>query len=230
MHTPVHTPALRYFLATFEEKATMDRLERRTVTRKSILLAITLSLCTLASGVRGATLSLAPTASDVTPGSTISLDLVVSGLADMGAPSLSAFDLILTFEPANLAFISYSLGESLGNLGVFDALDIGLGEVAPGVLNLAEASFLTAPELDALQSGSFLLATIDFMVVALGVGDSTTVNIGPVFGLADGTSSPIAVTAASGATLTGAIIPLPGAAWLFVSSVLALCMGLRQRQ
>ena len=83
----------------------MDRLERRTVTRKSILLAITLSICTLASGVRGAALSLAPTASDVTPGSTISLDLVVSGLADMGAPSLSAFDLILTFEPANLAFI-----------------------------------------------------------------------------------------------------------------------------
>jgi hypothetical protein len=124
----------------------------------------------------------------------VTVDLVVAGLTAGGVPSLGVFDVDIIFDLAALGFSSYVLGPSLGDLTATEALDLSLGDLGGGAVNVAELSLLPATELDALQAASFPLATLQFTVGALPVGGSTTVAIStmnPLLGDAFGNSLPL---------------------------------------
>lgn len=123
---------------------------------------------------------------DVQPGSTgddITLTLMAGGLGDGVAPSLGAFDLDILFDSSVLSFTGYTLFDDLGLLGV-DAIDVSIGEYAPGMVGLGEISLL--PDiglgflLDATQPEEFALAELMFHVDFLEVPDFTIVNMSPI--------------------------------------------------
>jgi len=153
-----------------------------------------------------ATLSLEPSAISVAPGSGFSIDLAVSGLGNAGAPSVGAFDINIGFDPSALGLVGISLGLELGDVSLGEAIDVSLGEFAPGMANVAEVSFLTVAELDALQPDTFLLATLDFMVTGLDTGNSTVIDINGVLSLGDSLGNPISIDSVSGTLVTALVL------------------------
>jgi len=97
--------------------------------------------------------------------------LVISGLTAGAAPSVSVFDLDVSFNPTILSFGSVAFGDPV--LG--DQLDLlGLGSftstiVGVDTVNLLELSFDPAAVLNALQPGDFTLATLTFNTLANGI-------------------------------------------------------------
>jgi len=133
--------------------------------KKALAVILWIGLSTLASAPSKAiTLSFNPLAQDVAVGSSTNVALVISGLADGAAPSLSTFDIDVGFDPSILAFSGAVFGDPM--LG--DQLDLfGLGSITlatPGVgsINLFEFSLDTASDLDTLQTSSFTLVTLTF--------------------------------------------------------------------
>ena len=163
------------------------------------------SLATLAGAV---TLSLDPSTSTAKAGDAISLDLVISGLGDYTGDSLGDFDLDLMFDSTALTFDGYSLAGYLGDPDWFEAVDYSFGEYAPGRIGLTEVSLLSPTELDALQPGSFTLATLDFTVDLLAEGDTTFIAFDTVWILGDVYGDPLVLDATSDAAVTGVPEPI----------------------
>jgi hypothetical protein len=177
-----------------------------------------LALCCLHTPLAHATLiGLQPGTVFSGTGDSIALDLVVSGLGSGGPDSLGAFDISVAFDPAVLAFTGYSLGGFLGDVGLAEAIDASAG-AAGGAVSLAEVSLLTAPELDALQPGAFILATLEFDVINLAASTVTQLSVlsGAVLGDAFGSS--LAVTGLGSASIVG--VPVPGTLYLLTASLL----------
>ena len=174
------------------------------------------------------TLGFGPDFQEVLVGNTVDVDLVISGLGDGIAPSLSTFDLDISYDSTILSFTDYALGTCLGDILSGEALDWSLGEYPSGVINISELSLLYAnqasdpfydssasgsgylPYLDDIQLGSFTLATLTFDTLALGTSPlDITISTG---GLGD----------ASGVSLlpatleTGSINVVPEPATLFL--------------
>ena len=128
----------------------------------------------------------APGEQGVGLGTPVEVALTISGLGAFAAPSLSTFDLDVSFDPAILAFSSVTFGDPL--LG--DQLDLfGLGSITTvtpgtGVVNLFELSLDTPGDLDTLQPGSFTLATLEFDTLAVGTSPlGISINVlGNAFG------------------------------------------------
>ncbi len=167
----------------------------------TVLLTVML---TVAAEGRAVVLSLESSRFTVNPGDSVTLDLTVSGLGNLTAPSLGAFDIDIGYDPAKLSFTGYTLGNWLGNVSQSEALDASKGDsTPPGVINLAEVSLLTANELDALQPDSFVLATLDFTVTAGLAAGQSTVGILPTSVLADGSAGSFSsVNTGNSVTLT----------------------------
>lgn len=184
-------------------------------------------------------LSLQPTVQSAVPTDNISLNLVISGLNANGPDSLGDFDIDIGFDTSALSFQGYSLGVSLGDIGLSEAFDFSFGDLGGGTVNLAEVSFLEAdasscvfclgPYLDDIQSGSFILATLDFKVDSLAVGSSTTVFFDTVFALGDGFGNPLGID-----SLTNAAINNPGISVPEPTTLALMALGLigvaRQRR
>lgn len=173
-------------------------------TRRKRLLgtALLTAMLTVAAEGRAVVLSLEPAVFTANPGDSVTLDLTVSGLGNGAAPSLGGFEVNVTYDSTSLSFTRYTLGSSLGDVNLFEALDSTT--TAAGLIDLTEVSLLLPADLDALQADSFVLATLDFTVMAgLAPGQSTAVQISPV-SLVDGSSSsnPLSVSAGNGATLS----------------------------
>ena len=88
------------------------------------------------------------------------VDIVVSGLAPGGPPSLGAFDLAVGFEPTSLLPLTVEFGPFLGDPASSEA--ITSVTVSPGTVELGEVSLLLPAQLDALQPATFTLATLAF--------------------------------------------------------------------
>lgn len=182
-------------------------------------LVMTGLLCVSTATTQAASLSLSPNALAVQTGSTFSVDLVISGLTDSAAPSASVFDINIGFDPFALGFLSLTLETELGDTSLGDAIDVSFGVIVPGVVNVAEISFLTAAELDGSQPDSFVLATLDFMAMpGLNPGQTTAIDIIDVLALGDSNGDALVLNGTSGALVT-AVIPLPGAVWFFGCAV-----------
>ncbi|NOZ67766.1 MAG: PEP-CTERM sorting domain-containing protein [Deferribacteres bacterium] len=123
------------------------------------------------TGSRALTIVFDPVSQDVMAGDPVDVALVISGLGDYTADSLSTFDLDIVFDPAILGFNSVSYGDPV--LG--DQLDIwGLGTITTttpgaGFVNLYELSLDLPSDVDAYQAGSFTLATLSFDTLSPGM-------------------------------------------------------------
>lgn len=175
--------------------------------RPLLLLLATLLLALRSDAV---TIALAPNAVSTSVGGTFSLDLVVSGLGDGAAPSLGSWDLDVVFDESLLSLDDVTFGTLLGGPG--DATQEALAAGA-GTWNVAEISLLLPEELDGLQPGSFVLATLAFSALAEGTSAVALAN-----GVAgDGLGDALALA------LVGAqveVVPEPGTALLVASALL----------
>jgi hypothetical protein len=162
-------------------------------------------------------ISLQPSALFATTGDSISLDLLVSGLGNFSPPSVGAFDFSVGYDPGALSFASYTLGNYLGNINLFEAIDGSLGNLGNAV-DLAEVSLLSVNDLDTLQPDGFILATLNFNVTSLAAGAVTQFSVLPGLVLADANGDPLLlVTPPVSASVTG--LPVPGTLFLLMASL-----------
>lgn len=188
-----------------------------------------LTLCLLApGGASAALLSLVPDSSFATDGQSVAVDLVVSDLGDFAAPSIGAFSADVIFDIAALSFTDYALGGLLGDSGAFESADISTGANG-GNVGLGEISFLLPGFLNADQPGSFVLATLNFTVLALGPGETTVLSVAPGALLSDALGFVLDTTATRG-TITGSTpVPTPATLVLVLSAALAHQLARRRR-
>ncbi len=110
---------------------------------------------------------------NVTLGSSVDVDLVISGLGDFAPPSLGAFDLDITYDSAIVDLAGVAFGTQLDLLG-FGSIR-GVSEVN-GTVSLFEISLDFPFDLDTLQPGAFTLATLTFDAIAAGTSSLVTSN------------------------------------------------------
>jgi hypothetical protein len=170
-----------------------------------------------ASAAQALTIEISPPAQTVSVGSIFSVDVGISGLGFSSAPSLSTFDLDISFDPTIIGFNSISFGDPV--LG--DQLDLfGFGSLTsfdnslPGIVNMFELSFDLPSELDAFQADSFTLATLTFDALSAG---TSFLGI-PFMILGDSFGSPLAASSIAGTATVSptATVPEPGTIVLLV--------------
>ncbi|MEM9213735.1 MAG: cohesin domain-containing protein [Cyanobacteria bacterium P01_F01_bin.150] len=172
------------------------------------------------------TFGIQPSSPNLTVGDSLSVDLTVSDLGDLSAPSVSVFDLDIAFDNSILNFDTLTFGNAL-DLGIGFSFQ-GVDAVStPGTVSLFEVSF-ASPLLDSLQPGSITLATLMFDAVGVGTTsiNPTMVLLGDAIG---GPLTPSSVSGASATVLSDASgvesVPFPGFAFL-PSSLIAIFGGL----
>lgn len=151
----------------------------------------------LAQGTQAITLSTIASATNLQVGDNFQVDLVVSGLHDLGVfPNneiVSAFDLGVGFDNAviqansiTIAGLVTPLGDSWLGDGFFDSLrdlnlnfdfinakpgDLYTGPAYSQAVELSEVSFLLPVDLQSVQPDTFLLGSIFFSAIGLGNSD-----------------------------------------------------------
>jgi hypothetical protein len=175
-------------------------------------------------------LGFSPASQAVPGGSSVAVDLVISGLGDFAAPSLGNYNLDVVFDPAILALTGVALGDPvLGNqldlfgVGTFATVDSSVA----GTVYLEEISFDSPSDLDTLQPGSFTLARLTFDALAIGTSplDLANVVLGDSFGLPLETDlTPGSITV----VLEPSVVPEPSTVTLFLMGALALGMAWRR--
>jgi hypothetical protein len=174
------------------------------------------------------TISLDPTSQTLGLGSLIEVDLRVSDLGNFVPPSLSTFDLDVLFDPAILSFNSVSYGDPVlgGQLDIFGLGSLTLTTPSIGSVNLFELSFDSAADLNNLQVGAFVLATLSFDTLAIGVSPlSVLVNV-----LGDADAAPLNASASGGSvTVNPSVIPEPASLLLVGAGLLAVIRRRRLR-
>ncbi len=131
------------------------------------LILIIASFALFANTANAATISFNPTA-PTTLGSSVNIDLVISGLGNGVAPSLGAFAVDIAYDNAIIGFNSVTYSDFLGTAGIDSSF---FTTSVAGLLTLDNFSFLSSATLDTLQGASFTLATVSFN--SLSVGTST---------------------------------------------------------
>lgn len=160
-----------------------------------------------------------PISQTVPVGDTAEVALIISGLGDGIAPSVSEFDLEITFDPALLDFDLNSV--EYGDPVLGDQLDLfGLGSwqiTTPGGGNviLFELSFDTPFDLEDIQAASFTLASFSFDTLAVG---TSFLDI-EITTLADAFGNPLESIAQGGSI---SAVPEPATIFLVVSGLFGM--------
>lgn len=190
-----------------------------------VLLAMCLMQTPLA---HSALIGFQPDSTFASTGDSIAIDLVISDLGNFGPDSLGAFDISIVFDASVLSFTSYILGDFLGDVDLFEAIDASAGD-SGGEVNVAEVSLLSALTLDTLQPGEFTLATLYFDVNDLALGAMTQISVlsGAVLAGADGKL--LSAIDTSGRAIVQAPVPAPGTLWLMTASLFGW-LTLKRRQ
>ncbi len=171
-------------------------------------------------------LGFSPSSQTVSVGSSLGVDLTISGLGNFAPDSLGAFDVDVLFDNSILGFTGAIYGDPV--LG--DQLDLfSLGSFTgtthtpgAGAVNLFQLSFDTVSDLDTMQADSFTLATLTFDALAIG---SSSLNFGSIT-LSDAIGGALTANTAPGQVN---VVPIPAAIWLFGTALLAL-VGLSRRR
>jgi hypothetical protein len=178
-------------------------------------------LLAIATSVDSITLGFEPANHTVAPGSPISVELVISGLAGSAAPSLGAFELDVLYDPAILRVTGVTFGDPVlgGQLDLFGLGSLsGFDDSAPGTLGLFETSLDLPDDLDALQADGFTLATLSFDALAAGAS-SLTIDTASLL-LGDALGDPLAADSMNSGNVT--VIPEPAPAALALIGLLLL--------
>jgi hypothetical protein len=190
------------------------RKEHEVKERLLVSLVAGIAACSMAEPVAAdfITLSLEPETQTVAVGDLFDVNVVISGLGTSSAPSLGAFDIAFFFDSLLLAVDSVSIGDPVEG----DQLDLmgfgtlsGDGAIAGG-WNIFEISLDSADDLNSMQLDSFVLATVTFEALDVGLGE-LSMSIDLPWVLADAYGAPLTATL-EGASV--AIVPLPAAVWL----------------
>jgi hypothetical protein len=171
---------------------------------------------------------------DATPtfGSDFVINAIISDLGDGVSPSISVFDLVLSFDETVLSIdttdadvdnvIDSVTLDPDGNLDVLglggNILEAYLG--APGALTLLDSSLDDPQDLIDFQAGSFILATMTFQASALGTSAlSWTVN-----DLGDENGDLLSATLNTGSVtvISGSTAPIPSSLLLLAAGLLGL--------
>ncbi len=187
--------------------------------RRCVLVGLTLLLMHAASA-QAALIGLLPASTSVAPGDSILFDLSVSELGNFHADSVGAFDIYIDFDASALSFTGYSLGNFLGDVDRFKAIDASSGDLG-GVINIAEVSLLFATALNAAQPGAFILATLKFDVADLKIPTKTQLGISSRSVLGDALGAPIALTRLppTNVQIIISTVPAPGTLFLLAVSL-----------
>jgi hypothetical protein len=185
-----------------------------------LVLAVSFMFASMANA--NVILSLDPATQTTNIGDLVTVSVMIDGLGDGVPLSLSAYDLDIAFDSSALSFVGYGLFDDLG--GVIDALDLSWGEWTPGVINIAELSFLSNFDLWDFQPGSFTLAELFFTV-------DTAVTSAIAFAYADlqdVNGDTINIIGVNTASITGTN-PVPAPAALTLMSLALLTIFIRKK-
>jgi len=162
------------------------------------------------------------------PGGAVQVQVRIDGLGNLEAPSLSAFDLVISYDPSILRPTGAVYGDPiLGNQ--LDLAGLGSLDTAPVIapplpVGIASVAFDLPSTLDTKQRGAFTLATISFSGLA---GGTSPLAISMVLALADSQGEPLTATL-SGATVAVAV-PEPSAVVILIVGMLGM-MGWAARR
>lgn len=148
------------------------------------------------------TIGVLPQIQEVTAGNSVNVDIAISDLGNMLAPSVSTYDIDVFFDPDVLSFDSVAFSDQLDVLGLGDITSVDASVY--GTVNLFELSLDSISDLDALQLPAFTLATLTF--------DSNTAGTSPISlglnALGDGNGDPLMATLQDSSVN---VIPAPAA-------------------
>ena len=205
----------------------------RTAQATTILLMLAALL--LGQPAQAIVISFSPVSQSTTPGASVTVDLLVSGLHDPTPNEIvSSYDFNVRYDSAILAPSGVSFGSALGGpADSFQVFDISV----PGLIDLAEFSFLDDATLDALQGDSIRLATLNFISAGLG-SSGFIVEQNALFvltGRADATGipqtlAPLTVEAGSVLVAQTNQIPTPPTLALFTLGLALLLRGRHQHR
>jgi hypothetical protein len=175
------------------------------------------------SSVQAISIGLNPSSESINLGDMTTVDIVISGLQETPLDEIvSAFDLDISFNQNILSAKDPIAGAFFGDPD-FDVLFSSDIVSTPGVIDLAVLSFLSDSELAALQTDSFVLATLAFTAI-----DSGSSSLGFIldsqFGIdIKGKNAAILNDIVSNtANIDVTVVPLPPTFLLFGSSIFIL--------
>jgi hypothetical protein len=171
----VHEAGLRHKVDNKEKSFSIRRAKQM---KKPITIIMIMGLA-IAFGISSAeavpiALGFEPIDQTVNLGDQVVVNLKISGLEgepeNSLLPSLGAFDLNVAFDPAILTFSSVVFSDQLSS---FEFGSLQTTTPGSGLVNLFELSFEDPDTLDQLQESAFVLASLAFNSIAVGISTLT---------------------------------------------------------
>jgi hypothetical protein len=175
--------------------------------------------------------TVASTPGTVFVGNSIFMEVQVSGLTAGGAPSITAFDLDLSFHDTRVDFVDLTfnaMGMTTCTLATYTPACDAVVELltSPGLVTFAASSLLDPATVNASQPASGTLATLEFLATSAGtaVFSFTGVDLAGTTGTPTQTTEGTLLATTSGLSVPILAVPVPepGTACLILLGLSAL--------